>query len=70
MLYRGALVLNEESRLVHEFHTMKNLKKLGFDFSSDDLTEFDALAYNVISDELAKIEREEIKKAEQKRKRR
>lgn len=60
---KGAFVPSEETRLVYEFYTMKNLKKLGFVFDARNLTDIDACVYNVISDEVAKIEKSEIEKS-------
>ena len=45
---------------------MKTLKKLGFSFDEKKLTDIDVSIFNVIDDELAKIEREEMKKPRKK----
>lgn len=48
---------------------MKNLKKLGFVFDPNELTDTDVCFYNVISDELSKVEKAEMEKARKSRKR-
>lgn len=69
MLAKGVFSPSDETRLVHEFHTMKNLKKLGFVFDPNELTDTDVCFYNVISDELSKVEKAEMEKARKSRKR-
>jgi hypothetical protein len=45
---------------------MRTLKKLGFVFSADEIFDIDVNIYSVIDDELAKIEKEEMRKSRKK----
>jgi len=55
--------VNEALPLVAEYVQRSMLRKLGFTSSADDLSIFDVEAFSVISDEIARLEKEEMKKA-------
>lgn len=66
---KGVFMPSEETKIVYEFHTMKNLKKLGFSFDPKKLSDIDVCFYNVISDEISKVEKAELERSKRSRKR-
>ena len=66
MLAKGVFQPSNESMLVYEYGAMKTLKKLGFNFDPSKLSDTDMMFYSIIDDELAKVEKDEMKKARKK----
>lgn len=54
--------------LVAEYVSRQSLAKIGYRFNGEELDEFTARVFTIISGEIAKIEDEEHKKASRKRK--
>lgn len=66
---KGVFSPSEETARVYEYHTMRNLRKLGFVFDPSELSDSDVCFYNIISDELSKVEKADLEKARKSRKR-
>ena len=58
---------NGAAPLVYEYNSKKLLAKLGYRFSDDELTAFDAQAFTLIANEYAKLEQKEMSKNARKR---
>ncbi len=67
--WKGIPLMNNESALlVEEYFSRKNLCEIGYRFTTNSLHDFKVESFGIITSELNKIEKEETKKAQARRK--
>ncbi len=59
---------NESALLIEEYFSRKNLSEIGYRFNTSKLHDFKVESFGIITSELSKIEKEETKKAQARRK--
>jgi len=67
LLANGTYSPNGETGLVNEYGSFKTLRKLGFSEDISKLSDMEVEFFCIIDDEIARINREELKKSRNKR---
>lgn len=64
--FRGEKFTNESALLVHEYFLKKRMAKLGYQFNSSELTQFDANVYSLIDSTIADLKEKDLKRKRKK----